>query len=179
MLYRSNVGRQFAFITGSHAYGEPHDKSDVDVVIPATLWLCRELVDKLDLDEQADYQNDVQQLKVLDDKLNLIFVDQREWHAWWEGTQLLIAEKPATRARACEVIQGLLKEKRNMGNPMTAYEFAGLDAQQRGWSVYMHGHRIEEPNIPNELNPYMEGGDDHGAWKRGHLAAMQTAQANE
>ena len=62
---------------------------------------------------------------------------------------------------------------------MTASEFAKLTPLQRGYAVYMLGERDDEPNVPNESNPYPAGSDDAMAWDEGQRRAVLVAQDSE
>lgn len=55
---------------------------------------------------------------------------------------------------------------------MTAEQFNQLTAFERGYAVYMAGCRDDEPNIPDEGNPYPVGHAEHTQWCDGQNAAM-------
>lgn len=90
-----------AFITGSHAYGEPHADSDVDLVIRAD-------VDDMSLLREL---SGCRQGPIRFGQLNLIVCTNDElFTAWQKGTEQLMAEGretglPVTRERACEVLK--------------------------------------------------------------------------
>lgn len=62
---------------------------------------------------------------------------------------------------------------------MTAAQFARLAPLQRGYVVYMCGERDDQPNVPNESNPYAAGSDDAAAWDEGARRAVLDAQDSE
>lgn len=90
-----------AFITGSHAYGEPHADSDVDLVVRAD-------VDDMSLLREL---SGCRQGPIRFGQLNLIVCTNDElFTAWQKGTEQLMAEGretglPVTRERACEVLK--------------------------------------------------------------------------
>lgn len=55
---------------------------------------------------------------------------------------------------------------------VTREEFEALPPFRRGWAVYMAGERDDQPNIPNEANPYPTGSVDADEWNRGQQVAM-------
>lgn len=62
---------------------------------------------------------------------------------------------------------------------MTKAAFEKLGAYARGYAVYWCGENPEQPNVPNERNPYKPGTKAHAEWDRGQYAAMQDAQDGE
>ena len=89
-----------AFLTGSHAYGTPTEKSDIDLVVLASQETIAKLEELLGID--SDYGDGVGNLLI--GKLNLILVGPELYEAWDKGTQLLIGQAPVTRKRAVEVL---------------------------------------------------------------------------
>ena len=92
-----------AFITGSHAYGEPHADSDVDLVVRVDhddLALLREL-------------SGCRKGPIRFGTLNIIAcVSDELYLAWLDGTNALMDEGrttgcPIPRERACEVLKAL------------------------------------------------------------------------
>jgi len=61
---------------------------------------------------------------------------------------------------------------------MTKEEFAALSPKQRGYVVYMAGCREDEPNIPNEENPYLKGSAAASQWDEGQTVAIFEVQDN-
>lgn len=59
-----------------------------------------------------------------------------------------------------------------MAVPVTKDHFESLSPFMRGWAVYMAGSRRDQPNIPNETNPYPEDTSDHNEWNRGQQRAV-------
>jgi hypothetical protein len=55
-------------------------------------------------------------------------------------------------------------------------EFEALEPFERGYVSYTLGGREDQPNIPDEDNPYMKGSKEYKAWERGawqaYLAAL-------
>lgn len=94
-----------AFLTGSHAYGTPTDKSDVDLVVCASQETIDRLMDLVGV--PSDYGTGSGTLRIED--LNLILVSPELYEAWRRGTELLVAQAPVTRERAVEVISAFLK----------------------------------------------------------------------
>lgn len=63
-----------------------------------------------------------------------------------------------------------------MSEEVTAAEFANLAPRGRGYHVYMAGARLDQPNIPNEKNPYTKGSRAHQEWDLGQRIAVLEAQ---
>lgn len=57
--------------------------------------------------------------------------------------------------------------------------FAKLNPYQRGFIVYWVGANDDEPNVPDETNPYPPGSRAAADWDRGQMAAILTAQDGE
>lgn len=55
---------------------------------------------------------------------------------------------------------------------ITKKQFKALSPHDRGFAVYMCGHRKEEPNVPAEACPYPEGSVAHKRYTRGQNEAM-------
>lgn len=100
-----------AFITGSHAYGKPHDRSDVDLVLRVDDETRTKLVSLLHPGiTDDDYSEGVLQFKVA--SLNLILcVTDEQYAQWLIGTQELCALAPVTRDFAVQTF------KRIFGKP--------------------------------------------------------------
>lgn len=58
-------------------------------------------------------------------------------------------------------------------------DFLGLRPFQRGYVVYLAGARDDEPNVPDETNPYDAGSADAAEWDRGATTAAIHAQEAE
>lgn len=54
---------------------------------------------------------------------------------------------------------------------LTKEDFESLNPRSRGWVVYMGGCRDDQPNIPDESNPYPVGSSEHQQWERGRQSA--------
>lgn len=54
---------------------------------------------------------------------------------------------------------------------MTKEKFEALEPGARGYTVYMAGCHPDQPNIPDEKNPYPEGSVEHKRWEDGAMAA--------
>lgn len=90
-----------AFITGSYAYGTPHPKSDVDLVVFCNSETSQRLYDLFPVHNPS--HNPSVDESVRCGKLNIIQVTtQAEYDHWWQGTQELIARKPVTRDEAIQ-----------------------------------------------------------------------------
>lgn len=92
------------FITGSHAYGTPHEDSDIDLVVLVdgddSVLLCKYSEDQ----KEGDYHT------FRYGKLNLILiVDPVRYETWAGGTEQLKLMKPVTREYAVEFFQTLFK----------------------------------------------------------------------
>ncbi len=88
------------FLTGSHAYGVPNEKSDIDLVILAN----QELKDKL-----FKLKNN-NSASIRFGKLNIICLTKpEEYDAWLCGTLKCIFNKPVSRNDAINIIQKELK----------------------------------------------------------------------
>ena len=59
---------------------------------------------------------------------------------------------------------------------MTKEEFDDLSPHSRGYVVYMAGERDDQPNVPNEENPYEEGTKEYEEWDKGAMAAVIEVQ---
>lgn len=100
-----------AFITGSHAYGVVRESSDVDVVVCSPAIDLRKSAALPDSFMAFDkyHESNTQLLRAhavggTRRHFDLICAEPREWEAWWDATQWLIAHAPVTRAFAIEVI---------------------------------------------------------------------------
>ncbi len=58
-------------------------------------------------------------------------------------------------------------------------DFKRLNAFQRGYAVYMLGKRKDEPNVPNERNPFPKGSIRAKRWAEGQNVAALDAQDSE
>lgn len=56
--------------------------------------------------------------------------------------------------------------------------FEQLTPFQRGYTTYMFGCREDEPNVPDEPNPYPQGSGYATAWRNGQQKAMIETQDN-
>lgn len=63
--------------------------------------------------------------------------------------------------------------------PFTKSEFKQLAPYSRGYAVYMYGCRDDEPNVPDEENPYPKDSEYAKKWSEGQFAAMIVAQDGE
>lgn len=92
-----------AFLTGSHAYGTPHAKSDIDLVIPVGDDTAKQLNVLLDADD-TEYGV----MSIQSGRLNLILATSPDiYRVWKEGTAELIKRKPVTRDEAIECFERL------------------------------------------------------------------------
>lgn len=67
----------------------------------------------------------------------------------------------------------------NIDTTLTKEEFEGLPPFLRGYAVYMHGCRKDQPNIPDEKNPYPEGSEEYKKWIEGAQLGALHAQDSE
>lgn len=58
-----------------------------------------------------------------------------------------------------------------MSEPITKEELDRLTPFERGYAVYMFGAREDQPNVPDEPNPYPNGTDAHEKWADGARSA--------
>lgn len=103
-----------AFITGSHAYGTPHEASDIDLVVLMSPGDMDKLARESGMDGweelSADYKIPTACLRF--GKLNIICVtEQVDYDVWKEGTEELMKQAPTTREVAKSVFQRLRSEK--------------------------------------------------------------------
>lgn len=105
-----------SFITGSHAYGKPTPKSDVDLVVLVTKASAALLVESCENQEEiaktASYGEDKKVLNIRFGKLNVLCCLTVEgFNTWKKGTAALIklATKygPIDREFACEYFRAL------------------------------------------------------------------------
>lgn len=104
------------FITGSHAYSTPHEKSDVDLVVRMDAGVCYQLGKLLGISKQAQNEDDpdaeYNRTSLRIGNLNLIICEtDAEYDYWKEGTELLIKQKPVTRDFAIKFLDDLYSEK--------------------------------------------------------------------
>lgn len=59
---------------------------------------------------------------------------------------------------------------------ITKKAFNALSPYGRGYMVYMCGERVDQPNVPDEPNPYPPGSRAARRWDRGQAAAVRDAQ---
>jgi|GEM_PF-5843948 len=62
---------------------------------------------------------------------------------------------------------------------LTKEEFERLSPRDRGYAVYMLGSRDDQPNVPDESNPYQEGTEDWAQWNVGQQLGVLEAQDSE
>lgn len=107
----------FAFITGSIAYGAPHEGSDIDLVIrvkPETYDYLRLIADGTTFD---DGEGTAYGLSLRFGQLNLICcLDDETYQEWITGTRKLIKKSresgPVSRKKAIEALDKI-RSKRN------------------------------------------------------------------
>lgn len=59
---------------------------------------------------------------------------------------------------------------------ITTEEFASLRPKRRGYVVYMMGARQDQPNVPDEANPYRKQSAAHRAWDEGQFLGVLQSQ---
>lgn len=63
---------------------------------------------------------------------------------------------------------------------LTKDEFEDLTPYERGYAVYMLGNRDDQPNVPNESNPYEIDSKEYLEWERGqHMAVLHVMDGEE
>lgn len=101
---------KMAFLTGSRAYGNPREDSDVDLVIltnTASLIALERVSDPNPPPKQCG-DSAYEGRHLVFGKLNLIVTTEPEMYgAWLEGTIKLMEEAPVSRDRAVEVLSEL------------------------------------------------------------------------
>lgn len=111
-----------ALLTGSHAYGEPGDDSDIDLVV----LLGDEAIKVLSEASEEDVRYpDAASMAMRFGPLNLLVcrdspAGRAAFAVWRQGTEVLQAAKPVTREVAVETFRALRKEARlypSPGNP--------------------------------------------------------------
>jgi len=95
-----------AFLTGSMAYGTPHNNSDIDLVV---------LTDETTADvlhKHGDCRGPYDaggSFSVRFGKLNVIVcLDEKDYNVWMEGTRELESRKPVTREEAVKVLKEIM-----------------------------------------------------------------------
>lgn len=63
-----------------------------------------------------------------------------------------------------------------MSELITQEEFQAFTPRQRGYAVYMVGSRADQPNVPDEENPYPRGSKAYAEWMSGLAQAIVHAQ---
>jgi len=59
---------------------------------------------------------------------------------------------------------------------ITEKQFKSLSPKMRGYMVYMRGARDDEPNVPNETNPFKPGSTKYILYQVGQNDAVIEAQ---
>lgn len=59
---------------------------------------------------------------------------------------------------------------------MTKEQFESLTPRERGYVVYLAGCRDDQPNIPDEANPYPRDTEDAREWREGQIQAVIETQ---
>lgn len=62
---------------------------------------------------------------------------------------------------------------------ITADEFRLLSPFNRGYTVYMCGTCNDQPNVPDEQNPYIPNTPAYKRWEEGAMLAVREAQESE
>lgn len=102
--------RPAAILVGSHAYGKPRKKSDIDLVVLADQALLDELADLAETELQGDYlsPDPAEHAAFRFGRLNLILVSNpRLYQTWVQGTQQLKKKRPVSRERAVALFRRL------------------------------------------------------------------------
>ena len=93
-----------SFLTGSRAFGEPREDSDIDLVIHGDSDLLSSLL----------LNSETGELPLRFGKLNLIVLSSDAFEAWKKGTEELVTEyhlgNPSSRDEAVKVIKRHLEE---------------------------------------------------------------------
>jgi hypothetical protein len=66
-----------------------------------------------------------------------------------------------------------------MTQELTKEEFEALPPLTRGYATYMLGARDDQPHVPDERNPYLEGTSEHDHWTLGAERASIEAQEGD
>lgn len=99
-----------SFITGSQAYGQPTEKSDIDFVVlvsESELDTLRRMADKvLEGRENSDADGEASSASLMFGRMNLIAVtNETDFAIWKHGTERLRQQKPVTRDMAIGVFR--------------------------------------------------------------------------
>jgi hypothetical protein len=91
-----------AFLTGSRAYGIPHEKSDIDIVILISEEALANIFSIGPVTEDDRHYGSVETgVTIRHDNLNLIFVaTTQQFNCWKDGTNHLKSIAPVTRDEA-------------------------------------------------------------------------------
>lgn len=103
------------FITGSHAYGIPHNDSDIDMVALVSDKDLKRLIETSDqgVDQESDNYLEAGGLSLRFGKMNLICVlSPKLYRVWKRTTRKLQKQKPVSRAFA---IRYMKKEREKAG----------------------------------------------------------------
>jgi len=65
-----------------------------------------------------------------------------------------------------------------MAEVISRETFESLSPRDRGFAVYMYGCRDDQPNIPDESNPFQKGCGDWEEWNQGQHEAVIAVQDN-
>ena len=63
-----------------------------------------------------------------------------------------------------------------MSDALTKEDFEALAPVERGYAVYMCGCRDDQPNVPDEKNPYPGESAEHKRWAEGAMLACLEVQ---
>lgn len=100
-----------AFVTGSHAYGEPGNTSDVDLVILVTKPDLKILLDASDEGFATDGQYGVECPETaclrFGDLNILACTSMKAFEVWQDGTRMLKEKAPVSRDTACRLFDVL------------------------------------------------------------------------
>lgn len=95
-----------AFLTGSHAYGTPHEGSDVDLVVFMSEDATYDLLDAMGIKEDNDGYSLKNGYQFKAGKLNIIICTREDdYLAWSKGTTELRKVAPVTRAEAVRTLK--------------------------------------------------------------------------
>lgn len=101
-----------ALLTGSHAYGEPNKKSDVDIVVLCNRETAILLNNLLRPDSYFHMSHPSVDNSIRQGKINLIIEHEKKaFDVWVDGIEQLKARKPVTRDEAVETFKKLRKER--------------------------------------------------------------------
>lgn len=106
-----DMTRVRAFVTGSHAYGNPTEDSDIDLVIPGSVELHKYLKENITDDREAVRNESSDPFAILTGGIDIIIASTKEEYEFWrDGTMALIEQRPVSRKYAIDYFYGMRQQ---------------------------------------------------------------------